>query len=232
MIKFGQIWGIFWTAQSRCPFRRFTDMSSGNKVAREKMTHQLSKRYFLTHSFMKSFRFFTSQIIIKPPLIKVHNKSVNNNCNKFPFVSYSHINVCFLHCRCNKFDSFDRDLIILIYYLFFYKFYLLFEPQPLSDSFPVPSIAGFNSRANGFVEIRGFLNMNFFVFFKRNNVLSYLEKLPWCSIILFLIGKVQKTISKNSAEWRFCDAILWMKNAARNKQILSAPGFVTKSSRY
>ena len=30
----------------------------------------------------------------------------------------------------------------------------------------------------------------------------------------------------------FIDAILWMKNAARNKQILSAPGFVTKSSRY
>ena len=39
-------------------------------------------------------------------------------------------------------------------------------------------------------------------------------------------------ISKNSPEWPFGGAILWMKIAARNKQILSAAGFLTKSSRY
>ena len=39
------------------------------------------------------------------------------------------------------------------------------------------------------------------------------------------------SISKNSPEWPFGDAILQMKNATRNKQILSALGFVTKNSR-
>ena len=48
----------------------------------------------------------------------------------------------------------------------------------------------------------------------------------------FICKKIAGCISKNSPEWRFWDAILWIKNAARNKQISSAPWFVTNSSRY
>ena len=39
-------------------------------------------------------------------------------------------------------------------------------------------------------------------------------------------------ISKKLPQRAFWVAILWMKNSARNKQIFSAPWFVTKSSRY
>ena len=42
----------------------------------------------------------------------------------------------------------------------------------------------------------------------------------------FICKKIAGCISKNSPEWRFWDAILWIKNAARNKQLLSSPSFV------
>lgn len=89
-----------------------------------------------------------------------------------------------------------------IYFLLIFVNFICCLSQTLRVNFPQPSIAGFNSRANGFVEIRGFLNMSFLSFFNRkfllNNIHSYLERMSRCIIILLCIGKVQKTVSKNN----------------------------------